>query len=207
LATSESDIKAPGFEMIFELRTYELTATKAQEYLNLFRTLGVEHVTAYLPMGGYFLTETGQLNRIHHIWIYETFAERTAARQALSSDLGWNKLFVPSAFHLIERQRNAFMILQKSSKLLDKVCATRRTQHHAQTPEAQLFGPRLLSLTYSKTPFQPKERLGQWRITSGYAAGSYVTLAITADEDLLTYSETNPLEHELLRPLSCSPLQ
>ncbi len=65
--------------MIFEWRTYELKTAKALDYLQMFRTFGVESVTAHLPLGGYFLTETGALNRIDHLWIYESFAERTAA--------------------------------------------------------------------------------------------------------------------------------
>jgi hypothetical protein len=194
--------------MIFEWRTYELKAGKALEYLQLFRTLGVESITTHLPLGGYFLTETGTLNRIHHLWIYESFVERTAARQNLAQEETWNRHFVPAAFPLIERQRNAFLSLRQGSPLLDLACTARRTRHGPQSPDAPLFAPRLLTLTHSAAPLAAEgEVLGRWQAASGHATGAFITLAAAPEETLQTPPESAVLEHELLRPLSFSPLR
>ena len=55
--------------MLFELRTYDLKPGKAPAYLEFFRTFGVRLVTRHLPMGGYWMVESGRLNRIEHLWI------------------------------------------------------------------------------------------------------------------------------------------
>jgi hypothetical protein len=45
--------------MIHELRTYDFTPRDAVRYLDLFRREGLPLITAYLPLIGYLVTETG----------------------------------------------------------------------------------------------------------------------------------------------------
>ncbi|MGE4482264.1 NIPSNAP family protein [Acidocella sp.] len=193
--------------MIFELRSYRLKTAKALEYLRLFQSMGVEQVTAHLPLGGYFLTEAGMLNQIHHLWIYKNLAERDAARQNLASDSGWNQEFIPAAFPLIEQQANAFMRLHQGSPSLEEVCASRRRPHRAQSPGTMLFAQHLLTLTHSTAPFQVDGLLGQWQIANGLGAGKFVTLAKATQELPPVPVGIHLLGHELIRPLSLSPLQ
>ena len=48
--------------MLFELRTYDLKPAKAPVYLDNFRRNGVGLVTASLPLGGYWMTESGRIS-------------------------------------------------------------------------------------------------------------------------------------------------
>ena len=84
--------------MFFELRTYDLKPGKAPVYLDFFRTFGVSRVTRHLPMIGYWQVESGRLNRIEHLWAYDSFEERDACRAGLLSETEWMVDFVPKAF-------------------------------------------------------------------------------------------------------------
>jgi len=129
--------------MIFEWRSYDLRVGKAPEYLALFSREGVQHATRHLPMGGYWLAESGALNRIHHLWIYDSLAERDACRAGLAQETGWVQGFVPRGFPLIERQENRLMRLERGSDVLAAVagasgagggCAALRAGVHVPDP-------------------------------------------------------------------------
>lgn len=192
--------------MFYELRIYDLVAGRAPEYLELFRTVGVPHVTRHLPMAGYWLTDTGALNRIYHMWIYASLEERAAARVGLGADRDWNEGFVPKGFPLILMQENMLMRCEQSSDLLDRVTADRLQPHAVQAPTEPMFGPRLLSLTFGDGAVVGT-RIGQWRILSGTRPGAQVSLfAHDAGDDPFATAEGAD-RHELLRPLSLSPLR
>jgi len=192
--------------MIFELRTYDLRPGTAVEYLNLFRSEGVGFITRHLPMGGYWMTETGGLNRIHHLWIYEDFAERAACRDKVAQDRDWNGTFVPRAFPLIVAQRNGFLSLAQGSETLNAVVAARRLAHASQTPEQSLFAPGLQALTYTSGPVPQENLIAHWRVVSGYRPGAQVALHTLPPEELMT-DKGEVIEHEIIRPLSVSPLR
>ncbi|APZ50518.1 NIPSNAP family protein [Salipiger abyssi] len=192
--------------MFYELRVYDLVAGRGPEYLELFRTVGVPHVTRHLPMAGYWLTDTGALNRIYHMWIYASLEERAAARVGLGTDRDWTEGFVPKGFPLILKQENMLMRCEDSSPLLDRVTAERREPHAAQTPEDPMFGPRLLSLMVDGRA-TGGERLGRWTVISGSTPGAEMSLfAHEAWEDPFA-TAPGAARHELLRPLSLSPLR
>ena len=192
--------------MFHELRVYDLVPGRAQDYLEIFRTEGVPHVTRHLPMAGYWLTDTGALNRIYHLWIYASLEERAAARVGLGGDRDWTQGFVPKGFPLIVRQENMLMCCEQSSPLLDGVVAARGTQHAVQSRDVPMFGDRLLSLTFG--PGASGEGLiGRWRVLSGAAPGAVVSLyGHDAGSDPFACAE-GAEQHELLRPLSLSPLR
>lgn len=191
--------------MFFELRTYDLKPGKAPVYLAFFRTFGVELVTRHLPMGGYWMVESGTLNRIEHLWIYESFEERDACRAGLVKDRAWMEDFIPKAFEDVVAQQNRIMRLVQSSDTFDAVIAGRRNQHPNQPAETPMFAPGLHGLTYSDQPEVPGETLAQFRVATGHAPGTYVTLSAGSPEQLLTGTE-RATSHELLRPLTLSPL-
>jgi len=96
--------------MIFELRTYDLRPGDAQRYMNLFANLGREIIMRHLPMVGYYLTETGRLNRLIHLWRYEDLAERAQRRSELYRDADWLRDFIPHGLPLLQSQRNQLWI-------------------------------------------------------------------------------------------------
>ncbi|UJQ94120.1 NIPSNAP family protein [Mariluticola halotolerans] len=193
--------------MLYELRAYDLAAGQALRYLELFSTDGVEYVSRHLPMAGYWLTDTGALNRIYHLWIYKDLAERAQCRAGLAADRDWNERFVPKGFPLIIKQRNYFMTCIRSTDAIESVIATRSGQIFNQTADAAVFTDTYLALSFSEmhnTALQ--NELGAWTIVSGERPGRVVSLWRPAN--VPDTSETEGLEsHELLRALSCSPIR
>lgn len=96
--------------MIFELRTYDLRPGDAQRYANLFANAGLEIITRHLPMVGYYLTETGRLNRLIHLWRYEDLADRARRRSKLYRDADWLRDFIPHGLPLLQSQCNQLWI-------------------------------------------------------------------------------------------------
>ncbi|MCB1383470.1 MAG: NIPSNAP family protein [Notoacmeibacter sp.] len=195
--------------MIHELRTYVLRPGQAMAYLELFRTLGVARVTHYLPMGGYWLTDSGRLNVIHHLWFYESLEERAAARAAFAGDAIWNKEFVPAAFPLILSQTNAMMRLERGSPEMEAAVAGRKTVCENQQPGEPAFAPGLLNLSSGQggLPERQGAEIAAWRVVSGDRPGRWVRLTRPAQMSQPPEPEGEPDWSELLRPLSLSPLR
>lgn len=191
--------------MLYELRAYDLKPGKALAYLDLFRRDGMQYVTRHLPMAGYWLTDTGALNRIYHLWIYKDLSERAAARAGLAADADWNRRFVPEGFPLILSQRNAMLTLIEGSDALSAVLETRRDPHPAQPEEAPIFSPVPLSLTAGPAS-SGGELLAHWRILSGEAPGQEIRLFRHPDGNPFA-SAPGAGRHEVLSALSLSPLR
>lgn len=192
--------------MIFELRAYDLIPGKAPDYIELFRKDGVQYVTRHLPMGGYWLTDSGMLNRLYHLWIYESLEERMECRAGLAADADWNTRFVPKGFPLILSQRNMLMEVTEASSDLQAVVAARRASHAGQGDADPMFGPDYLSLTSGPALADGAELLGRWRCVSGENPGRVTTLYRHRRDDPFS-TAPGAERHELLRALSCSPLR
>ena len=67
--------------MILEMRSYDLVPGKVAEYEKHFAA-GLDHRTQISPLGGFFHTEFGPLNRVIHLWPYENAGERDRLRAA-----------------------------------------------------------------------------------------------------------------------------
>ncbi|WP_425053453.1 NIPSNAP family protein [Psychromarinibacter sp. S121] len=191
--------------MFFELRTYDLKPGKATVYLEFFRTFGLGLVTRHLPLGGYWMTESGALNRIEHLWIYESFQERDACRASLLAERAWMDDFIPKAFVDVVAQQNRIMLLERSSPSFDDVIASRRNSHPNEAQSAPMFANRLNGLSYSGSALSG-DALAGFRVVSGTAPGSHVTLTAN-DFNTLTAPEDGVFYHEILRPLGFSPLR
>ncbi len=191
--------------MLFELRTYDLKPGKAPAYLEFFRTFGVSLVTRHLPMAGYWMVESGRLNRIEHLWAYADFAERDTARASLVQDRAWMEEFVPKAFADVVAQENRLMALHASSPAFDAVVNARRAPHPNQSAASAMFAPELHGLTISSNPVAG-DHLAAFRVLSGPQPGSHVTLSAGTFEALAAGND-GALTHEILRPLTLSPLR
>ncbi|WP_428623893.1 NIPSNAP family protein [Sedimenticola sp.] len=194
--------------MIYEMRIYELLPGRVTDYLNLFRTEGIQFVTQHLPMGGYWSCESGIQNRIHHLWIYENFEERAACRVKLSQDNAWTQGFVSKAFPLIARQENRFLLLEQGSDSLTSVTNNRRTNHRDQALSEPLYAPNWMSLCVH-TEHVPggHTQVATWRVVAGDRPGlRYTLLSHQQPDDALVGVCDNQVV-EILRPCAFSPLQ
>ncbi len=190
--------------MLYELRAYDLVPGKGPEYLDLFCKDGVQYVTRHLPMAGYWLTDSGALNRLYHLWIYENLDERLACRSGLAADQDWNGRFVPKGFPLILSQKNMIMDIQESTSVLEEVTRNRFQTHMAIGPGTSIFADGYQSLVFG-APDVDGELVGKWRVISGENPGEVVRLYSHRSSDPLA-TGAGADRHELLRPISLSPL-
>lgn len=192
--------------MFFELRTYDLKPGKAPVYLEFFRTFGLGRVTRHLPMMGYWNVESGRLNRIEHLWAYESWEEREAARAGLVGDAEWMTGFVPEAFKDVVAQENRIMHLEQSSRAFDAAIATRKDRHENEAKGSAMFAPSLMALTISQNPIVSGNLVAAFRVVSGVEPGRAVTLN-SGEFATLVQGNSGAQTHEILRPLSLSPLR
>lgn len=79
--------KSPG---IYELRSYRLNAGKVPEWLEHFKT-GLQFRLKYSKPVAIWSSELGELNRVVHIWHYESLEHRAQVRKAFMADPGWKE--------------------------------------------------------------------------------------------------------------------
>ena len=76
--------------MIVEERTYTLKPGTVHIYYEDYNPRGLVIQTRILGnLIGYFHTEIGELNRVVHLWGYDSLAEREKRRKALFEDKDW----------------------------------------------------------------------------------------------------------------------
>lgn len=193
--------------MLFELRTYDLKPAKAPVYLDNFRRTGVGLVTASLPLAGYWMTESGRLNRIQHLWAYADFAERDRCRAKLARDQAWMTGFIPGAFVDVVAQQNRFLRLRHGNDAVKRVVADRLNVHENQPADVPMFADTLHALAiHHEEPAATEQTIGLFEVVSGVDTGRYLTLSAGPAETLLA-GANGAGDHEILRPLSLSPLR
>jgi hypothetical protein len=100
--------------MIVEERCYTLKPGTLHLYYQDYNPRGLEIQTRILGnLIGYFHTEIGQLNKVVHLWGYDSLAERERRRALLAADSEWleylkkspdivvdmeSRILVPAAF-------------------------------------------------------------------------------------------------------------
>lgn len=94
--------------MIYEHRTYQITAGKASEFLKIYEANGLAIITRYARLIGCWTKELGVLNSVVFIWAYDDFAHRTTQRQKLGQDPEWQK-FLPSILPYLVHQETVFL--------------------------------------------------------------------------------------------------
>jgi hypothetical protein len=76
--------------MIVEERTYTLKPGTVHVYYQDYNPRGLAIQTRILGnLIGYFHTEIGELNRVVHLWGYDSLAEREKRRKLLFEDAEW----------------------------------------------------------------------------------------------------------------------
>ena len=94
--------------MIFEMRTYQVQAGKAGEFLQVYREFGLHIITRYATLAGCWTKESGVLNSVVFLWGYDDFAHRSAQRAKLAEDREW-QAFVPKILPYLVHQESVFL--------------------------------------------------------------------------------------------------
>lgn len=91
------------------MRTYTLKVGVLAKYLRQFEHKGLPVVSRYCRLVGYWSVETGPLNRVVHIWEFDSLEARDQARERWWSDPEWTEGYLPLALPLVERQETTFL--------------------------------------------------------------------------------------------------
>jgi len=76
--------------MIVEHRTYTLPHGTMDAYLKRYETQALPILMKHLErLLGFFVSETGALNEVVHIWAYDSMADREHRRAKLEADPAW----------------------------------------------------------------------------------------------------------------------
>ena len=97
--------------VLFDVRTYRTLPARMPAQLELYSKFGYPVQLRYMgePVV-YAAAESGELNTFHHIWVYESAADREAKRAQMAKDPDW-KVYLgenAKAGHIVE-QRNVLM--------------------------------------------------------------------------------------------------
>ena len=78
--------------MLIEQRTYHLKPGTLHEFLKVYEQEGLTIQSEALGnLIGYFQPQTGDLNRVIHLWGFATLEERNSRRAALSANPKWRE--------------------------------------------------------------------------------------------------------------------
>lgn len=75
-------------------------------------------------MRGYFVTEIGSLNRVIHLWEYESLSDRAQRRESLYQDAEWVREFIPYGLPMLLSQRNELWTPGVDMPPMEKVVKT-----------------------------------------------------------------------------------
>ncbi len=84
--------------MLLDVRTYKCLPGRMQAQLELYKKYGYAVQIRYLgaPLC-YAAAESGDLNTITHIWVYESAADREAKRAKMAADPEWKVFLAENA--------------------------------------------------------------------------------------------------------------
>ncbi len=78
--------------MLIEQRVYHLKPGSLHEFLKIYELEGLAIQSEALGnLIGYFQPQTGDLNRVIHLWGFESLEERNSRRAALSANPKWRE--------------------------------------------------------------------------------------------------------------------
>jgi hypothetical protein len=95
--------------MIYEMRTYQLKVGTTAKYIEQFEKVGLPIVSRYCTLIGYWIVESGRLNRVVHIWAFEGLEQRREARERWWKDPEWLENYLPLALPLVDAQESTLM--------------------------------------------------------------------------------------------------
>jgi hypothetical protein len=101
--------------LLVDHRTYRIKPGCMEKHLDLYEKHGyAAHVRNLGKPLGFLVSESGELNTIVHMWVYEDAADRAKKRAALQADPEWQayiKLSGDAGY--LENQKNSLMMPAK----------------------------------------------------------------------------------------------
>jgi hypothetical protein len=94
--------------MIFEMRTYQIQAGKAPEFLRIYQENGLHIISRYAKLVGCWTKESGVLNSVVFLWAYDDLGQRSVQRTRMAEDIEW-ATFVPSILPYLVHQESVFL--------------------------------------------------------------------------------------------------
>jgi hypothetical protein len=103
--------------MIYEERIYTIVAGRMDEYMKNYEELGLPVQLEVLgTLVGFFKTEIGGLNKVVHIWGYDSLDDRLEKRAILADHPDWPR-YLEANLELIVEQENRVLIPASFSPL------------------------------------------------------------------------------------------
>jgi NIPSNAP len=106
--------------VLVDHRYYRVKPGTMNAHLDLYEKHGFVPQTRHLgqPLA-YLFTETGEVNTIVHMWVYESAADREKKRAAMAADPDWQKFAKLQAdAGLLTDMRNNLMIPAKFAPIV-----------------------------------------------------------------------------------------
>ncbi|MBB5464178.1 hypothetical protein HDG32_000271 [Paraburkholderia sp. CI2] len=94
--------------MLVEMRTYQITAGKTGEFLDIYEREGLGIISQYARLKGCWTKDSGTLNSIVFCWGYEGYGHRAAQRAKLAVDPRW-QAFTPRILPYLLHQESVFL--------------------------------------------------------------------------------------------------
>ncbi|MDQ4420978.1 NIPSNAP family protein [Sphingobium sp. DEHP117] len=95
--------------MIVDHRIYTLRPGAVQPFLELFEREGLPLYLEYCgKLVGYYISESGTLNQVIHLWAYESVEDRERRRSSLYQDARWTA-FLDAALPLVASQESRLL--------------------------------------------------------------------------------------------------
>lgn len=96
--------------MVYEERIYTIKPGCLQDYVRNYETLGLPVQLEVLQnLVGFWTTEVGGLNKVVHIWAYDSLDDRLARRATLAAHPKW-PAYLAANLALIEEQENRVLL-------------------------------------------------------------------------------------------------
>jgi hypothetical protein len=104
--------------MIVDHRVYTLRPGTVPTFLDLFEREGLPLYLQYCgKLVGYYVSESGELNQVVHLWSYESVEDRERRRANLYQDARWTA-FLDTALPLMVRQESRLLKPTRFSPML-----------------------------------------------------------------------------------------
>lgn len=100
----------------YEFRTYCIRPDQNAAFLKLTNEK-IHLRTAHSELVGYWSVEYGGLNKVFHIWKYDSYSQRAAVRAALAQDPSWISEYISKALPMLTSQDNEVTYLVPWSHL------------------------------------------------------------------------------------------